>query len=318
VTYLTAASPRSADSGSTAAVVVPDLVVLVEVPAMQPIRSQLQAVHWILRIAVGAEFVGHGAFGIITKADWVPYFGVVGIPEAAAWTLMPVVGAVDIALGVVTLVRPMPVVLLYMAAWGLWTALLRPLSGEGIWEFLERAGNYGVPFAFLLWSQPGRRLHDWFSVVEARRPAPALARSIAWVLRVSTAALLIGHGGFGAFMQKAAWIGYLGAAGIGAEMVEAASLVSRVGWFEIALGLLVLAWPAPGILIVVFAWKVGTELLRPVVGEPFWELVERAGSYAAPLALLFFQRWADPAPGDSPATSAPPAEPVPAETRIVS
>jgi hypothetical protein len=317
VIYRTAASPRSADSGSTVAAVVPDLVVLVEVPAMLPTRSQLRAVHWTLRIAVCAEFVGHGAFGIITKEAWVPYFGVVGIPEVVAWTLMPVVGTVDVALGLLTLVRPMPAVLLYMAVWGLWTALLRPLSGEGGWEFLERAGNYGVPFAFLLWSQPGRRLHDWFSVVEAHRPAPALSRSIARVLRVTTAALLIGHGGFGAFMQKAAWVGYLGAVGIGAETVEAASLVSRVGWFEIALGLLVLTWPAPGILIVVFAWKVGTELLRPVVGEPFWEFVERASSYAAPLALLFFQRRADPAPGDSPATTAPPAEPVPAQARII-
>jgi hypothetical protein len=72
----------------------------------------------MLRIAVFAVFVGHGAFGIITKAAWVPYFGVVGIPEAAAWQLMPVVGTVDIILGILALVRPMPVVLLYMATWG--------------------------------------------------------------------------------------------------------------------------------------------------------------------------------------------------------
>ena len=77
---------------------------------MLPTRSQPRVVHWILRIAVCAEFVGHGAFGIITKSDWVPYFGVIGIPERAAWTLMPVVGAVDIALGLVALVRPMPAV----------------------------------------------------------------------------------------------------------------------------------------------------------------------------------------------------------------
>jgi hypothetical protein len=51
-------------------------------------------------------------------------------------------------------------------------------------------------------------------------------------------------------------------------------------------------------------WKVGTELLRLAVGEPFWEFVERGGSYAAPLALLYVQRWtmlaavdtAEPAP----------------------
>jgi len=52
----------------------------------------------------------------------VLYFGVVGLPDSAAWRLMPVVGAVDIALGILTVIRPKPVVLLYMAVWGLWTA----------------------------------------------------------------------------------------------------------------------------------------------------------------------------------------------------
>ncbi len=46
-------------------------------------------------------------------------------------------------------------------------------------------------------------------------------------------------------------------------------------------------------LISAFVWKVGTELLRPMVGEPTWEFIERGGSYAAPLALLYVRRWAD-------------------------
>jgi hypothetical protein len=36
-----------------------------------------------------------------------------------------------------------------MAVWGLWTALLRPLSGEPVWELIERAPNYLIPFALL-------------------------------------------------------------------------------------------------------------------------------------------------------------------------
>ena len=35
-------------------------------------------------------------FGFITKAAWVPYFGVVGIPEPWAWRLMPIVGTADV------------------------------------------------------------------------------------------------------------------------------------------------------------------------------------------------------------------------------
>src|SRR4051794_17947780 len=67
--------------------------------SMTSTRLRRWRVHWIFRIAVCAEFVGHGAFGIITKAAWVPYFAVVGIPEWMAWRLMPVIGTVDIVLG---------------------------------------------------------------------------------------------------------------------------------------------------------------------------------------------------------------------------
>jgi hypothetical protein len=75
-------------------------------------------VYWMLRVACAAEFVGHGAFGIITKAGWLPYFGVVGIPPELAWKLMPVIGTIDITLGLfVGLVRPARAVLLYMAFW---------------------------------------------------------------------------------------------------------------------------------------------------------------------------------------------------------
>ena len=33
----------------------------------------------VLRIAAAMCFIGHGAFGIITKEGWLPYFAVVGI-----------------------------------------------------------------------------------------------------------------------------------------------------------------------------------------------------------------------------------------------
>jgi hypothetical protein len=105
--------------------------------------------HWLLRLACVFEFVGHGAFGVITKAAWVPYYGVVGIPPEWAYRLMPLTGSVDIFLGFLVLLKPVRAALLYMALWGLWTALLRPLSGEPGWETIERAPNYLVPAAFL-------------------------------------------------------------------------------------------------------------------------------------------------------------------------
>ncbi len=107
--------------------------------------------YWMLRLACAAEIVGHGAFGIITKAAWLPYFDVVGIPPEWGWRLMPMIGTVDITLGLlVGLILPARGLLLYMAFWGFLTASIRPLAGEPIWEFVERIPNWAIPLAFLL------------------------------------------------------------------------------------------------------------------------------------------------------------------------
>lgn len=244
----------------------------------------------VLRLAVAACFIGHGAFGIITKAQWVPYFALVGIPESIAYRLMPLVGLMDIALGLLTLVLPLRAVLLHMAFWATWTAALRPLTGEGPWEFAERAGNYGVPLAFLALCG-GAPLRAWFTARAVPSLTPARAQAAARILRLTTALLLIGHGGFGAFMHKGVWFTYFGVLGIDAATVRAAALIPAVGWGEIALGVAILARPARQLLLLACAWKVGTELLRLPAGEPVWEVIERAGSYGAPLALLLVQRW---------------------------
>ena len=118
---------------------------------------------WLLRIATAGALVGHGAFGIVTKAAWVPYFAVLGIPEWLAYRLMPLIGTVDITLGLVVALRPVRAALLYMAVWGFLTASIRPLSGEPLWEFLERAPNWAVPLAFLYVRGVGRSWKQWFS-----------------------------------------------------------------------------------------------------------------------------------------------------------
>ena len=129
----------------------------------RPARLDEPAFQGMLRVACALEFVGHGAFGIITKAGWVPYFAVAGVPEWLAWRLMPLIGTIDITLGVLVLLRPFRVALLYMALWGFWTALLRPLSGEPPWEFLERMPNWAVPLAFLYVRGVRRSWMEWLS-----------------------------------------------------------------------------------------------------------------------------------------------------------
>jgi hypothetical protein len=235
--------------------------------------------HWLLRVACAAEFVGHGVFGIMTKAVWVPYFGVAGIPPELAWKLMPLIGTVDITLGlVVGLVRPARFILLYMAFWGLLTASIRPLAGESIWEFVERVPNWAVPLAFLAVRAP-----EWLQLVGLTRTRTA----VDWLLRLAVAGALVGHGAFGAILAKASWFGYFGVLGLSESTVTSSGLFRVVGGAEIALGLIVLVFPAPALLVFLTAWKIFTELLRPAAGEPFWEFVERASNMIAPLGLLY-------------------------------
>ena len=250
------------------------------------------SVHWVLRVGAAMCFIGHGAFGIITKEAWVPFFAVVGIPRDWAFSLMPVVGAVDIAVGVATLLAPRPVFLLYMAVWGLWTALLRPLAGDTVWETVERAGNYGVPFALLLLAGGREALRDWLGRVRPL-PAPAdLLRPVATALRWSTALLLLGHGALGALTGKALLAGHYAAVGLPPVALPV------VGWFEIALAAAVLARPTVALLAFVAAWKIATEALFPIAGAPVWEFIERGGSYAAPIALALITARRSPA-GDA-------------------
>jgi hypothetical protein len=238
--------------------------------------DRMHRVHWCLRLGASACFIGHGAFGIITKAAWVPYFAVAGIPSDVAYALMPVVGAVDIFMGLTVLFSPRPIVLLYMAVWAWWTALLRPLAGEPAFETLERAGNYGVPLAMLLLVGRPRSWRGWFRRGDG---VPADRATIARVLQWTTAILLFGHGALGAIVQKPLFATHYAALGL------PASIVPIIGWGELAASLAVMIAPTPTLLIAIAMWKLATEALFPITGSPVWELIERGGSYAAPLAL---------------------------------
>jgi hypothetical protein len=166
-----------------------------EVPASASWRALPleRKLHWLLRLGVVGCFIGHGVYGVLTKEAWVPYFGVLGIDRAWAYRLMPWIGGMDVSLGLLMACVPLPVVLLHLTVWGLWTGSLRPLSDDSVWELVERAGNYGVPLAFLLLVGVPRRLRGWFTPAwpSVMRPLTAdTARVIHWILRVTTCLLL--------------------------------------------------------------------------------------------------------------------------------
>ena len=128
-------------------------------------------------------------------------------------------------------------------------------------------------------------------MIALERVARFDSRRLDWLLRIATAGALVGHGGFGWAMAKRDWVGYFAVVGVGPAAVHDVSLMAAVGLCEIALGLLVLAWPMPALLLFVVAWKLGTEALRPLAGEPLWEFLERWSNYTAPLALLYLRGW---------------------------
>jgi hypothetical protein len=243
----------------------------------------------VLRIAAAMCFVGHGAFGFITKAGWVAYFQVVGIDAGLAYSLMPIVGLVDVLLGLSVLVWPTKAACAYMALWGLWTALLRPLANQGVAEALERAGNYGVPLALLLIGLHGFPRGRWLARMTPTVLDDQAAGRIAWVLRVTTATLLLGHGLLAA-AGKPLLLMHLFTLGIGDAGLSTATMLARQGGFEIALAVAVLLAPGRALLLFACGWKIGTELLFPLAGDSLWEFIERGGSYGAPLALLVLDR----------------------------
>ncbi len=125
--------------------------------------NKTKTIEWVLRIAVASEFIGHGVFALQGKKQWVGWFSNFGISDVGtATTLLFLIGLLDIALAILLLIKPIRLALLWMAFAGFWTAILRPIVGEPIWEFVERGANWGAPLAlFLLIGWP-KTFREWF------------------------------------------------------------------------------------------------------------------------------------------------------------
>jgi len=243
--------------------------------------NKVQNINYALRIACAMCFIGHGAFGIITKAIWCNYFAVFGIGPDLAYRLMPVVGSVDILMGVSLLVYPVRAVALWLVIWGFFTASLRPLSGEPFAELIERAGNYGTPLALLFLWGSDKRVLSWF---QRMNPPVDLAgewlKKLQLCLRITAFLILTGHGWLNLIGKKALMGQYTS---LGFD--DAHTVAFTAGLIEITAALLILVRPTRPLLAVFFVWKIGTELFYPQ--HELFEWIERGGSYGTLLALWF-------------------------------
>lgn len=244
-----------------------------------------------LRLAAAMCFFGHGIFGFITKPIWCNYFGVFGIGHPMAYQLMPVVGTIDILMGLSLLVYPTRAVLGWLVGWGAFTALLRPLSGEPVAEAIERAGNYGAPLVLLLlsegeswWSRLGMGSGSASGVASgsalasvSESDANRINRAIK-CLQIVVSLLLIGHGWLN-WIEKKSLLEQYSTIGFTYPVAVAHS----VGLFEMAAAVMLLIRPLRPVVLVLLVWKVGSELFYPHY-EAF-EWIERGGSYGCLLAL---------------------------------
>ena len=239
-------------------------------------------IHYTLRIAVAMCFIGHGAFGIITKPIWCNYFGFFGISQEMAYKIMPLVGSLDIIFGLIMIFYPVRAILVYLVIWGIATASLRPLTGEPFAELIERAGNFGAPLALLIFAGGFNDIRKHlFSRMNPEQPtSPESFQNTIICLRVIVFLLLAGHGWLNLIDKKGIIIQYqsLGFA-------SPANVALYIGIFEIASALLVLLRPLRPVILTLIIWKMGSELFYP--RYEFFEWVERGGSYGTLFALWF-------------------------------
>ncbi|CAF0911005.1 unnamed protein product [Didymodactylos carnosus] len=129
-------------------------------------ESMLQ---FLLQVGTFGIFLGHGVLalgGPDKQKSWLNYLYTAGFNYQMAKILLPLVGALDICCSFIILLKPHPLVTTYCAVWGFATALMRPLSGESPWQFVERAGNWICPLALLYTQTHKTHIHSddtqWF------------------------------------------------------------------------------------------------------------------------------------------------------------
>jgi uncharacterized membrane protein len=242
--------------------------------------TKTQKIHHTLRFAAAMCFIGHGAFGIITKAIWCNYFALFGISKLMAYRLMPVLGTVDVLLGILLLIKPVRAIATWLIVWGIITAFCRPLSGEPVAEFIERAGNYGAPLCLLLLAGGIKLNFQWlFSTINSSEPVDEKSLTLVkTVLRFVVFLLMAGHGWLN-LIQKPGLINQYTALGF-SNPVNVSLLA---GIFEIMAAIAVLVKPARPLIFIFLIWKMGSELFYPHF--EIFEWVERGGSYGSLLAL---------------------------------
>ena len=107
-------------------------------------------IEYLLRLGVAFIFAGHGVFALQVHPQWILYLNTVGFSHEQASMIMPFIGGLDILVALHVLLFPKEYILIWAVLWTFSTATIRPLSGEPIWAFIERGGNWVTPLVLIL------------------------------------------------------------------------------------------------------------------------------------------------------------------------
>ena len=125
-------------------------------------QAEMKIVRWILRVGVAGTFLGHGLYAWSVRPSWLIYLQTVGFTPETAVAIMPIIGIVDVLVACLVLFWPMRVVFLWATLWAFAAATIRPIAGEPILEFIERASLWAAPLAYVFLVGFPKSLSDLF------------------------------------------------------------------------------------------------------------------------------------------------------------
>lgn len=112
-------------------------------------NSDLNVIEYLFRFGIGMTFFGHGVMAINGNPNWFQYLEVVGINSKVALNTLLSIGIIDVVVALFLVIKPYKAIIIWAIFWTFLTALIRPISGEPIWTFVERGIIWLSPIALL-------------------------------------------------------------------------------------------------------------------------------------------------------------------------
>ena len=126
----------------------------------------LSKAEWVLRVGLFFLFITHGVSSLGGNEEWIEW-----IMNATSWDAVLagkalfLLGVLDIVTGVLLLVKPLRIVVLWAGLWTSWTAIMvvLPFIGESVGEVTEKLINPAAAFALLYIRGVPNTLKGWLS-----------------------------------------------------------------------------------------------------------------------------------------------------------